>query len=204
VAELAFGLAIALMRSIPFSDTRMKAGGWERRQGAELEGKTLGVVGTGKIWKLVARFGLAFDMKVIGADLFPDPAFAKTPRFRYASVGELLAASDIVTLHCPHEPGQKPLVDTAALASMKKGAVLVNTARWGLVDPDAALAALADGRLAGYAVDAFETEPPAAHALLAHERVVTTPHVGAYTAESVARATRVAVDNLLAALGKGA
>jgi D-3-phosphoglycerate dehydrogenase / 2-oxoglutarate reductase len=204
VAELAFGLALALLRSIPFSDARMKAGGWERRQGAELEGKTLGVVGTGKIGKLVARFGLAFDMKVIGTDVYPDAALAKTPGFRYSPVGELLAGSDVVTLHCPHEPGSKPLVDAAGLTSMKKGAVLVNTARWGLVDPDAALAALVDGRLAGYAVDAFETEPPAAHALLAHERVVTTPHIGAYTAESVARATRVAVDNLLAALAKGA
>ncbi len=204
VAELAFGLALALLRSIPFSDARMKAGGWERRQGAELEGKTLGVIGTGKIGKLVARFGLAFDVKVIGSDPYPDPALAKTPGFRYAPVAELLAAADVVTLHCPHEPGAKPLVDAAALASMKKGAVLVNTARWGLVDPDAVLAALGSGKLAGYAVDAFETEPPAAHPLLAHERVVTTPHVGAYTAESVARATRVAVDNLLAALGKGA
>jgi phosphoglycerate dehydrogenase-like enzyme len=141
---------------------------------------------------------------VIGADVYPDPALAKTPGFRYTAVGELLAGSDVVTLHCPHEPGAKPLVDAAALASMKKGALLVNTARWGLVDPDATLGALASGKLAGYAVDAFETEPPAAHALLAHERVVTTPHVGAYTAESVARATRVAVDNLLAVLGKGA
>jgi phosphoglycerate dehydrogenase-like enzyme len=87
---------------------------------------------------------------------------------------------------------------------MKKGAALVNTARWGLVDADAVLAALKDGRLSGYAVDAYETEPPATHALLAHERVITTPHVGAFTAESVARATRVAVENLLAALGKGA
>jgi len=199
VAELAFGLALALQRSIPFSDARMKAGGWERCQGAELEGKTLGVVGTGKIGKLVARFGLAFDMKVIGADVYPDAALAKTPGFRDAAVGELLAASDVVTLHCPHEPSAKPLVDAAGLSSMRKGAVPVNAARWGLVDPDAALA---DGRLAGYAVDTFETEPPAAHPLLAHERVVTTPHVGAYTAETLARATRVAVDNLLAALGK--
>jgi len=204
VAELALGLALALLRSISFSDARMKAGGWERRQGTELEGKTLGVIGTGKIGKLMVKFGLAMGMKVIGADTYPDAALAKTPGFRYAPVAELLAASDVVTLHCPHEPGAKPLVDAAALAAMKKGACLVNTARWGLVDPDAALASLKDGRLAGYAVDAYDTEPPAAHPLLAHERVVTTPHVGAYTAESVARATRAAVDNLLAALGKGA
>jgi phosphoglycerate dehydrogenase-like enzyme len=204
VAELTLGLALALLRSIAFSDARMKAGGWERRQGAELEGKTLGVIGTGKIGKLVARFGLAMVMNVIGADMYPDAALAKTPGFRYAPVAELLASSDIVTLHCPHEPGAKPLVDAAALASMKKGAYLVNTARSGLVDADAVLKSLADGRLAGYAVDAYEAEPPAAHPLFGHERVITTPHVGAFTAESVARATRAAVDNLLATLGKGA
>jgi phosphoglycerate dehydrogenase-like enzyme len=204
VAELAFGLALSLLRSIPFSDAKMKAGGWERRQGVELEGRTLGVVGTGKIGRLVARFGLALDMRVIGSDPYPDAALAKTPGFRYASVADLVAAADVVSLHCPHEPGAAPVVDAAAIAAMKKGAVLVNTARWGLVDADAVLAALQDGRLAGYAVDAYETEPPAAHPLLAHERVVATPHVGAFTAESVARATKVAVDNLLAALGKGA
>jgi len=204
VAELALGLMLALLRSIPFSDARMKAGGWERRQGAELEGKTLGVVGTGKIGKLMVKFGLAMGMSVIGTDTYPDAALAKTPGFRYAPVAELLAASDVVTLHCPYEPGAKPLVDAAALASMKKGAYLVNTARWGLVDPDATLASLNDGRLAGCAIDAYESEPPAAHPLLVHERVVTTPHVGASTAESVARATRAAVDNLLAALKKGA
>ncbi|MCX7031200.1 MAG: phosphoglycerate dehydrogenase [Spirochaetes bacterium] len=204
VAELTLGLALALLRSIPFSDARMKAGGWERRQGAELEEKTLGVIGTGKIGKLVARFGLAVGMNVVGADRYPDAALSKTPGFRYAPVAELLAESDIVTLHCPHEPGAKPLVDAAALVSMKKGAYLVNTARSGLVDADAVLQSLADGRLAGYAADAYDTEPPAAHPLFAHERVITTPHVGAYTAESVARATRAAVDNLLAALGKGA
>ena len=204
VAELALGLILAMLRSIPFSDARMKAGGWERRQGSELEGKTLGVIGTGKIGKLVAGFGLALGMKVIGADPYPDAAFARTPGFRYAPVGELLAASDVVTLHCPQEPGAKPLIDAAALASMKKGAYLVNTARWGLVDADAALKSLADGRLAGYAVDAYEAEPPAAHPLLADVRVITTPHVGAFTSESVARATRAAVDNLLAALKKGA
>jgi D-3-phosphoglycerate dehydrogenase len=204
VAELTLGLALALLRSIPWSDARMKAGGWDRRQGAELEEKTLGVIGTGKIGRLVAGFGLVMGMNVVGVDNYPDTALAKTPGFRYVPIAELLASSNLVTLHCPHEPGQKPLIDAAALASMRKGAYLVNTARSGLVDADAVLKSLADGRLAGYAVDAYEAEPPAAHPLFAHERVITTPHVGAFTSESVARATRAAVDNLLAALSKGA
>jgi D-3-phosphoglycerate dehydrogenase len=94
VAELALALILAMLRSIPASDARMKAGGWERRQGSELEGKTLGVIGTGKIGKLVARFGRAMGMNVVGSDTYPDAGFAKTPGFRYAPVGVLLAASD--------------------------------------------------------------------------------------------------------------
>jgi D-3-phosphoglycerate dehydrogenase len=200
VAELTIGLMLALLRSLPWSDARMRSGGWDRRQGGELEGKTLGVIGTGRIGKLVTRFALAMDMKVIGHDAYPDAALAATHGFRYAELADLLAGADIVTLHCPHTPGQKPLIDQQAVARMRKGAFLVNTARAGLVDPEAVLESLGNGRLAGYAVDAYDTEPPAPHPLLAHERVITTPHIGAFTAESVARATRVAVENLLAAL----
>jgi D-3-phosphoglycerate dehydrogenase len=201
VAELTLGLLVSLLRSIPLSDSRMKAGGWERRQGAELEGRTLGVVGTGRIGRLVARFAAALDMKAIGHDAFPDPAFAGSIGLRYAALSELLESSDMVTLHCPPLPGQRPLIDRAALGAMKKGSFLVNTARAGLADPDAVLEALRDGRLAGYAVDAYDKEPPDPHPLYAHDRVIATPHIGAFTAESVARATRAAVESLLAALG---
>jgi D-3-phosphoglycerate dehydrogenase / 2-oxoglutarate reductase len=202
VAELTMALMLSLLRSVSFGDSRMKSGGWERRQGTELEGRTLGVVGTGRIGKLVTKFALGMDMHVLGFDAYPDPRYAPSPHFRYASFEELLGSSDIVTLHCPHTPGEKPLIDTAALARMKRGAVLVNTARGGLVDDPSILAALQDGRLAGYGVDAYEKEPPGASQLLAHDRVIATPHVGAYTAESVSRATRVAVENLLGALSK--
>ncbi len=204
VAELTVGLILSLLRSIPLSDSRMKSGGWERRQGGELEGKTLGLIGTGRIGKLVARFALALDMTVVGHDALPDKDFARTPGFRYVPLAELLASSDVVTLHCPHTPGEKPLIDRQALASMRAGAYLVNTARAGLVDAAAVLDALGSGRLSGYAVDAYDKEPPDAHPLFAHERVITTPHIGAFTVESVARATRAAVDNLLAALGQHA
>jgi D-3-phosphoglycerate dehydrogenase len=200
VAELTLALMLSLLRHIPWNDAKMKAGGWERRQGAELEGRTLGVIGTGRIGRLVTRFALAMDMKVVGHDAYPDSGYAPSPGFRYASVGELLAAADIVTLHCPHTPGEKPLIDRQALALMKKDARLINTARAGLVDDAAVLEALDAGRLAGYAVDAYDKEPPDASPLLAHERVISTAHIGAYTAESVSKATRAAVDNLLAAL----
>ena len=200
VAELTLGLILSLLRSIPLSDARMKAGAWERRQGGEVEGKCLGVVGTGRIGKLVTRFALALDMKVTGHDAVPDTALGGTSGFRYAAFPELLQSSDIVTLHCPPLPGGLPLIGRAAIAAMKKGACLVNTARAGLVDADAVLAALEDGHLGGYAVDAYDSEPPDPHPLYAHDRVITTPHIGAYTAESISRATRAAVDNLLEAL----
>ena len=202
VAELTIALILSLLRSVSYGDARLKAGGWERRQGTELEGRTLGVVGTGRIGKLVTKFALGMDMRVLGHDAYPDPGYAPSPDFRYVTMEELLGSSDIVTLHCPHTPGAKPLIDGAAVARMKKGAVLVNTARGGLVDDAALLAALQDGRLAGYGVDAYEKEPPEPSALLAHDRVIATPHIGAFTAESVSRATRVAVDSLLAALSE--
>ena len=202
VAELAIGLLLSLMRSIPFGSSRMKAGGWERRQGVELEGRTLGIIGCGKIGKLVARFGLALDMEVLGYDAYPDTAFNPSPRFRFATLEEVLSSSDAVSLHCPHAPGEPPLIDRAAIARMRKGTYLVNTARGGLVDDAAVLEGLEQGRIAGYAVDAYDREPPEPSRLLSHEKVVTTPHIGAFTAESVSRATRVAVENLLSCLGE--
>ena len=202
VAELTLALMLSLLRAVPESDARMKAGAWERRQGVELEGRNLGVIGTGRIGKLVAGFAIALGMKVLGCDAFPDAAWSPSPSFRYVPLPEALASSDIVTLHCPHTPGEKPLIDGQALARMRKGAYLVNTARAGLVDDAAVLEALEDGRLSGYAVDAYDKEPPDASPLISHRRVIATPHVGAYTAESVSRATRAAVENLLAALAK--
>ncbi len=202
VAELAIGLLFSLARAIPSGDVRMKAGGWERRLGSELEGKTLGIVGCGKIGKLVARFSLAMDMNVVAFDAFPDAGFAASASFRFAPIGELLESADALSLHCPHTPGEKPLIDRQAIMRMKKGAFLINTARAGLVDDTAILEALREGRLAGYAVDVYDTEPPGASPLLSHERVIASPHAGGYTVESVSRATRAAVENLLEALGR--
>jgi phosphoglycerate dehydrogenase-like enzyme len=205
VAELTLALLLSLFRSVPWSDGKMKAGGWERRQGIEAEGRTLGVIGTGRIGKLVTRFALAMDMKVIGYDAYPDAPWAAgvaAQGFRYAELPTLLKESDAVTLHCPHTAGQKPLIDKTVLAGMRAGAYLVNTARAGLVDDAALLEALGSGKLAGYAVDAYDKEPPGPSPLLSHEKVIATPHVGAFTGESVAKATRAAVENLLAALSK--
>jgi D-3-phosphoglycerate dehydrogenase len=200
VAELAFGLLLALARSLPFGDAALKAGRWERRQGMELEGKTLGLVGCGKIGKLVARFALGMDMNVAAYDAYPDRAFAPGPGFRFAALPDVLASSHAISLHCPHKSGEPPVIDAAGLAKMRKGAFLINTARAGLVDAEAVRKSLDDGKLGGYGVDVFDKEPPGPGPLIGHDRVILSAHVGGYTAESVARATRVAVENLLAAL----
>ncbi len=197
VAELAVAHLLSLARWVPWSDARIKAGGWERRKGIELLGRTLGIVGCGAVGRIVAKLALGFDMKILAFDVKPDVAFAPSADFRFAPLAEVLEHSDFVSLHCPAPPGGKPLIDGAALARMKKGVLIVNTARADLVDRAALSAALKCGQVAGAALDVFETEPPAGDPLVVEDRVVATPHLGGFTDESVDRAVAAAVDNLL-------
>ena len=197
VAELAVGLMFALARSIPFSDRALKAGQWQRRKGIELAGRTLGLLGCGRIGRRVTEIVLGLGMKVLAYDVYPDPAFKPAPHFRYTSLAEVLERSDVISLHSPAQPENRPLIDAAALARMKKGSLLINTARASLIDNQALAAALDRGQLAGAAVDVFDAEPPADRRLIAGDRLIATPHVGGYTDESVDRAVTVAVENLL-------
>lgn len=202
VAELALAHILALARHIPFHDHAIKGGGWERRKGIELAGRTLGVVGCGAIGRLVTRFALALDMRVLAFDVKPDPTYAPSPDFRYASLEEILRTADIITLHCPPTADGRPLIDGAAVKRLKPGVLLVNTARADLIDAQAVGEALATGAIAGVATDVFKTEPPTGDPLVANDRVTVSPHVGGFTDESVDRAVHIAVDNLLAVLGK--
>jgi len=197
VAELTLGLMLALARSVPFSDSALKGGRWERRQGAELEGRTLGLVGCGRIGKLVAEFALALGMAVRAHDISPDPAFSPPGDFAFAPLESVLAEAHFLSLHCPCPEGTAPLINTSSLGRMKKGSYLINTARARLMDEAAVLKALETGHLAGVAVDVFDPEPPRDSALVRHERVIATPHIGGYTEESLSRAVSVAVENLL-------
>jgi len=198
VAELAIGLVLALARSIPFSDAAIKAGGWERRKGIELEGKTLGVVGCGKIGRIVAHLALGFEMRVIGHDPFAK-ASADLPLL---PLDELLAASDVISLHCPPPADGTPLLDARRLALTKPGVLVVNTARHELIDIPELGAAIDRGHVAGAALDVFDAEPPLDRAHLASSRIIATPHIGGFTDESVDRAVDVAVDNLLEVLAR--
>jgi phosphoglycerate dehydrogenase-like enzyme len=198
VAELAIGLILALARSIPFSDSAIKAGGWERRKGIELEGKTLGIVGCGKIGRIVAGIAHGLGMHVVGHDPFAQ-ASAELPLL---PLDDLIATSHVITLHCPPPADGKPLLDARRLANSRPGVLLVNTARHELIDIPALVAAIDRGHVAGAALDVFAAEPPLDRKHLASDRIIATPHIGGFTDESVDRAVDVAVDNLLEALAR--
>ncbi|MBF0815953.1 oxidoreductase [Microbacterium paludicola] len=199
VAELAIGLAIDGLRGITWSARALADGQWRRREGRELGDVTIGVVGLGAIGRRVATMAAA-----LGADVVAhDPFVAEAP-FDLVPLDDLIARADVVTLHIPPSPQGRPVIDGARLARMRRGAVLINTSRSALVDDDAVLAALESDQLAAYAVDAYDTEPPAPSRLLAHPATIATSHLGAYTDASVRRAAADAVRNLITALEKEA
>ena len=200
VAELAFGLALSALRHVPEQCAALKAGVWRRRTGLEMEGRVFGLIGCGAIGRLVARFALAFDAKVRVYDPFPDAGFQPGGNFTWAALSALLEQAEIVSLHCPMPANGRPVLDAAAIARLPHGCHVVNTARAGLVDEVAMLAALKREQVRVYATDVFAVEPPVPSNLLRHDRVIATPHVGGLTAESVRRATIAAVDNLRQAL----
>ena len=202
VAELALGLIFALARQIPALDRAVRAGGWPRAHGLELTGKTLGIVGLGAIGRHLAQRGLGVGLAVVGHDPLVDDAAMAAMGVTRLPLPDLLAQSDIVSLHLPLTGSTHHLIDAAALAKMKPGALLVNTARGGLIDEAAALAALGSGRLGGLALDAYEVEPPVGSALFQYDNVIATPHTGAHTAEATAKMAAMAVDNLLDVLNR--
>ena len=197
VAELTIGLILGLIRSIPFSDTRMKREMWDRRKGLELQGRTLGLIGCGKIGQLVSQLAMVFAMEVLAYDAFPDLQFAPGPNFRFAALEEVLASSDIISFHCPEQADGHAILDRERLSRLKPGVFVVNTARASLIDEAGVLEGLIEGRIAGLALDVYDSEPPDTGPLLTHDRVIATPHIGGYTTESVSRATLAAVENLL-------
>ena len=203
VAELTIGFILSLARSIPFHDSRMKKTLWKRKKGIEIKGKTLGVIGCGKIGKEVAEMALGIGMNVLAYDIYIDKSFKPGDKFRYTTFNELISKSDIITIHMPGSQDGRPVISPDEIKSMKKGAFLINTARANLVDTRAVIEALDKDIMNGYAVDVYLDEPPvgAEIDLIQREDIIATPHIGGYTEESVNRATEAAVDNLLKYLG---
>jgi phosphoglycerate dehydrogenase-like enzyme len=180
VADLTLGLMIVTTRRVLEASASLMRGEWSTFQGREIGGLVLGIIGFGRIGRAVATRARAFGARIVAYDPFlPDTAFTDAGVERVA-LAELLAGSDVVTLHMPGDKGQ-PLLDRAALATMRHGAVLINAARGGLVDENAVAAMLHDGRLSAAAFDAFQDEPPIGSPLLKAPNVVLTPHIGAYT-----------------------
>jgi D-3-phosphoglycerate dehydrogenase len=198
VAELTIALMLASCRSIPWHDAQLKSGDWKRRPGREIAGQVLGVIGCGQIGRRVASMALALGMKVLAFDEYPLASFAPSPDFSWAPLETVLSSSQIVSLHMP--PSNLPVLGPEAIGLLPEGAVVINTARASLINDTAMLHALDSGRVGTLATDVFSSEPPAPSRLISHPRVITTPHIGGYTKESVNRATEAAVENLLKAL----
>ena len=201
VAEHAFLLLLALERNLLFHTDSTRAGGWKRKTGFELLGKTLGIVGLGRIGKEVAVRAKAFGMNLVGHGRHWDDAFATAHGIRrMATVDELLAASDYVSLHTDLKPETRDLIRAETLAKLKPGALIVNCSRGEVVNSADVAAALRSGRLRGYATDVLDQEPPPAdHPLTNLPNCIVTPHIASRTAESVERQATCAVDNLIKA-----
>jgi D-3-phosphoglycerate dehydrogenase / 2-oxoglutarate reductase len=205
-AEHTLALALALFRNVPQAHGSLTGGAWERPKfkGTELYGKTLGVIGFGRIGQLVAKRAQSFAMEVVAFD-----KFVSAERFRdlgvegAESIEEVLGKADLVTLHTPKTPETVGMINRETIAAMKDGARLVNCARGELVDLDALLEGLESGKLAGAALDVFPEEPFTEHPIFAREDVVVTPHLGASTAEAQDRAGVVTAEQVTAALTGG-
>ncbi|MFA5997905.1 MAG: hydroxyacid dehydrogenase [Candidatus Paceibacterota bacterium] len=220
VAEFAFALLLALSRRIIDADERVRGGAFSPAglRGFDLAGKTIGVVGTGHIGAHVIRMSKGFGMQVVGFDAFPNAELSHTLDFSYVSLPELLAASDIVTLHVPYNPQTHHLINRENIGSLKKGAYLINTARGAVVETQALVDALTSGSLAGAALDVLEEEgelndemklltaphPNAEalkvtlenHYLIEHPRVIVTPHLAFNTQEAVERILNATIENI--------
>jgi len=202
VAEHTLGLMLALARLIPAADASLKQGRWEKSAfvGGELNGKTLGLLGIGRIGAETAKRAAAFGMAIMAYDPYLNAGQIRQRGAEPASFDDVMARSDYVSLHLPFTVETKGMLGATQFAKMKKGARLICAARGGVVDEDALRAALDSGQLAGAALDVFTAEPPPAGSIATHPKVVATPHVGAQTHEAQSRAGLMIAEEVLAAL----
>jgi len=204
VAEHALGMILLLLKRVPEAQAALRAGTVRDRNaliGRELAGRTVGLVGLGHVGTRMAGLLNVFGCRVLATDPGLDAAAIAARGAEKAALGDLLAAADIVSLHCPLTAETRGLIDAAAIARMRPGALLVTTARGFIVDEAALLAALREGRLGGAGLDVWEEEPPpASHPLLAHPAVLASPHTAGVTAESRARVASMAAEAFAAAV----
>ncbi|MFF2796608.1 2-hydroxyacid dehydrogenase [Lysinibacillus xylanilyticus] len=203
VAELTIGLVLDVYRRIAKGDREIRTDNFPGAfQGSEIKGKTVGLIGTGKIGLMTARLFKAFGANLIASDQSSRNPEAKELGIEYMELDELLAQSDIVSLHIPLLPSTKGLISEEKLALMKESAILINCARGPIVDNDALADALNEGQIAGAGIDVFDMEPPIPedYKLLHAKNVILTPHVGFFTDEAMELRARIAFDNTIAFL----
>jgi D-3-phosphoglycerate dehydrogenase / 2-oxoglutarate reductase len=200
VADLTMALLLSLLRRVPEANASVKSGRWERFLGFGLCGKVMGIVGLGRIGQNVARRAKGFGVDLVGADpVWPEDAAGEIG-IRRVTPDELFARSDLISLHAPLTPETQGLIDESALTRMKPGVWIVNTSRGKVVNEKAMYEALRSGKVAGYATDVFEAEPPTGSPLLSLPNVVATPHMGTHTRESLRLMGDRAADAVLRAL----
>jgi D-3-phosphoglycerate dehydrogenase / 2-oxoglutarate reductase len=185
-AEHTLALLLAVARHVPAADASTRAGEWARARfgGIELRGRTLGIIGLGRIGLAVAARASAFGMGLVGFDPYVSPEVARERGIEPVDLATLLRRSDVVTVHVPLTGETSHLLDAAAIATLRPGAIVLNVARGGVVDEAALADALREGRLAGAGIDVYEHEPPVGSPLLDAPNVVLTPHIAASTAEA--------------------
>ena len=197
VADLAFGLALCAARKIPTLDRKIREGQWVRSTGIELYGKTLGVLGLGAVGRGVAKRAQGFSMKVLAYDPFINKQYAEEQGIVVSDFDSLVKESDLISLHLPLNDKTRRIISGEVMARMKRGVILINTARGGLIDENAAHELLRSGHIGGLGLDAYEEEPPGKSPLFELDNVVLTPHTAAHTAEATANMAAMAVQNLI-------
>jgi D-3-phosphoglycerate dehydrogenase len=201
VAELTIALLLALARQLTRGCDHVRAGEWPAVRGVEVTGRTLGLLGLGRIGSLVASKASALSLRVVACDPFVAPEQAEGVGATLVDLQTLAAESDFLSLHAQLTEESRGIIDRAFLGRMRSGAALVNTARGELVDQDALLWALDEGPLAAAGLDVLSAEPPPPdHPLLRRDDVIVTPHMGAHTAEAATAMGRIALEELLAVL----
>ena len=205
VAELVLGFMLSLARRIPEADASMKKGEWNKKRftGMELKGRTLGIIGFGRIGYQLAKKAVALGMRVLTYDVVIEKLMELVEEAGAGAVdlGELLGSSDFVTVHVPLLPQTKHMIGAEEMSAMKDGAYLINAARGGVVDEVALRNALVSGKLAGAALDVYEEEPPLDISLTGLSNVVSLPHIGAATVEAQIANSTIVAEKLIEILG---
>jgi len=197
VADLTFGFMLSLVRRLPLLDRTTREGKWDRSIGAELYQKNIGILGLGYVGKAVARRAAGFSMRILACSPDIDQEYAGANGIIPVSFNELVSESDFLSLHLPLKAETRHIISLDVMRRMKKGALLINTARGGLLDEAAAYDMLKSGHLGGLALDVYETEPPRNSPLFTLDNVIFTPHTAAHTAEATAAMASLSVQNLI-------